>query len=96
MKGQSIITDNSPFFLQHLVKKMDSIFLSKTALQSRLLWYINSTQSNGSLLMTQTKSIQDLLAKTNILEAKPTAPPMISGCKLSKQGSDYCVIHLNR
>jgi len=43
--------------------------------------------------MSQTKYIQDLLAKTNILEAKPFSPPMILGCKLSKQGFGYYLIH---
>ncbi|MCH95277.1 retrovirus-related Pol polyprotein from transposon TNT 1-94, partial [Trifolium medium] len=43
--------------------------------------------SNGSLLLTQSKYIRDLLTRTNMLESAPVATPMQSTCKLSKTGS---------
>lgn len=45
--------------------------------------------SNGNILLTQSKYIRDLLTKTNMAEANAISSPMVSSCKLSKQGSDY-------
>jgi len=39
---------------------------------------------NGSLLLIQGKYLRDLLAKTNVQEAKSLPYHMITGCKLSK------------
>ena len=44
--------------------------------------------ADGSLTLTQSKYLRDLLAKTNIDEANPIAPPMVGGCKLSKSSSE--------
>jgi len=43
---------------------------------------------DDSILMTQTKYIRDLLHKINMAEAHPISSPMVSNCKLSKQGAD--------
>lgn len=45
-------------------------------------------QPDGSLFLTQSKYIRELLNKTNMLEAKSIASPMVTGLKLSKEGSD--------
>lgn len=44
---------------------------------------------NGSLLLTQSKYITDLLERAKMTEAKGISSPMIGGCKLSKEGADY-------
>ncbi|KAF7838902.1 Retrovirus-related Pol polyprotein from transposon TNT 1-94 [Senna tora] len=41
---------------------------------------------NGSLLLTQSKYIADLLIKANMSNCKPTNTPMVAGLKLSKSG----------
>lgn len=43
---------------------------------------------NGSLLLSQTKYIRDLLAKAKVLEAKAIGTPMVANLKLSKHGND--------
>ena len=45
-------------------------------------------QSNGSLLLTQSKYIRDLLTKTEMDEVNPISSPMLGGCKLSKAASE--------
>ena len=47
-----------------------------------------STQPNGSLILTQSKYIRDLLCKTNMEEANPISYPMVGGCKLTTTGSE--------
>nr|KYP41684.1 hypothetical protein KK1_036934 [Cajanus cajan] len=46
------------------------------------------TQSDGSLILTQSKYIRDLLKCTDMEGAKSISSPMVSGCKLSKIGSE--------
>lgn len=43
-----------------------------------------SHQHNGSLLLTQTKYIRDLLTQANMVNVKGVPTPMLSTCKLSK------------
>ena len=43
---------------------------------------------DGSVTLTQSKYLRDLLAKTRMDEANPIASPMVAGCKLSKSGSE--------
>ena len=45
-------------------------------------------QSDGSIALTQSKYIKDLLARTSMSETKPISSPMVTGCKLTKSGSD--------
>lgn len=45
-------------------------------------------QENGSIVLTQTKYVKDLLAKINKVEAKGVNTPMFSSCKLSKHRDD--------
>lgn len=44
---------------------------------------------NGSLFLTQSKYIRDLLERAKMTEAKAISSPMVGGCKLSKEGADY-------
>ena len=41
-------------------------------------------QNDGSLILTQSKYIRDLLAKTKMDESNPISSPMVGGCKLTK------------
>lgn len=84
-----IITGNNLPFIQQLVPKLNSVFSLKEL--GKLDYFLGievKHQPSGSLILTQSKYIRDLLAKTNLLEAKPATSPMVSGCKLTKQGTD--------
>ncbi|GAU31266.1 hypothetical protein TSUD_153410 [Trifolium subterraneum] len=84
-----IIIGSSPTLVQHLVDKLDAVFSLK---QLGDLDYFLGIEvkhlKDGSLLLTQTKYIKDLLVKTNMFDCNPIATPMMSSCKLSKVGSD--------
>lgn len=43
----------------------------------------------GGRFLSQTKYIRDLLAKTNMSEAKSLLTPMVPNLKLTRQGSNY-------
>jgi histone deacetylase 1/2 len=84
-----IITGSSTKLVQSLVDKLDSVFSLK---QLGDLDYFLGIEvkhlPDNSLLLSQGKYIRDLLTKTNMLECKPIATPMMSSSKLSKTGSD--------
>ncbi|CAL0322952.1 unnamed protein product [Lupinus luteus] len=44
---------------------------------------------NGSLLLTQSKYIKDLLEKFHMDNMKSLPTPMVGGCKLTKHGSNF-------
>lgn len=48
-----------------------------------------SHYSNESLFLSETKYIRDILANTNMGEAKSLHTLMVSNPKLTKVGSDY-------
>jgi histone deacetylase 1/2 len=84
-----IITGSSTTLVQTLVQKLDSAFSLKQL--GELDYFLGievKNLSDGSLLLTQSKYLKDLLIKTNMLDCKPIATPMMSSCKLSKTGSD--------
>ncbi|PNY08092.1 histone deacetylase [Trifolium pratense] len=84
-----IITGSSITLVQTLVEKLDSVFSLKQLGNLDYFLGIEVQQlSDNSLLLTQSKYIKDLLVKTNMLECKPIATPMMSSCKLSKVGSN--------
>jgi len=49
--------------------------------------------SDGGILLSQSKYIRDLLHKTNLLDSKSQPTPMVSGLKLTIDGS-FSVQHL--
>jgi len=55
-----------------------------------ILLVLKYANSLVPLVLMHTKYTKDLLAKTNMLEARPVSSPMFSGSKLSKQGSNFC------
>ncbi|CAJ2668712.1 uncharacterized mitochondrial protein AtMg00810-like [Trifolium pratense] len=87
-----IITGSSTSLVQHLANQLNSIFSLK---QLGDLDYFLGIEvkhlADGSLLLTQSKYINDLLTKTNMSDYNPITTPMMSSCKLSKVGSDNVV-----
>lgn len=86
--GDMIVTGNNTPLLQQLVSHLNSAFSLKDL--GALKYFLGievKPQSNGSLLITQSKYVRDLLAKTDMQEAKSLPSPMISDLKLSKDGS---------
>jgi histone deacetylase 1/2 len=84
-----IITGSSSSLVQNLVDKLNSAFSLKQLgdLEYFLGIEVHHLQ-DGSLLLTQSKYIRDLLSKTNMVDCNPINTPMMSSCKLSKVGSD--------
>lgn len=86
--GDMIVTGNNTPLLQQLVSHLNSAFsLKDLGALDYFLGIEVKPQSNGSLLITQSKYVRDLLAKTDMQEAKSLPSPMISDLKLSKDGS---------
>lgn len=83
-----IITDNSASFIDSLIKHLNAKFSLKQLGKLDYFLGIKVTHlPNGSLLLSQTKYLTDLLAKVNTLKANGMPTPMISSSKLSKVGS---------
>jgi len=84
-----IITGSSSSLVSALVTRLDSVFsLKQLGLLEYFLGIEGKHLPNNSLLLTQSKYIQDLLAKTHMLECNSINTHMVSSCKLSKIGSD--------
>jgi len=85
-----IITGSSKPLLQQLVQKLNSEFSLKDLGQLDYFLGIEVHHSDtGSLLLSQTKYIRDLLVKANMSTANGIASPMASSTKLSKYGSNH-------
>jgi histone deacetylase 1/2 len=85
-----IITGSSQTLIQQLIHKLDQEFSLKDLgkLDYFLGIEVHHTKS-GSLLLSQTKYIRDLLTKANMATANCMASPMASSTKLSKYGSNH-------
>lgn len=84
-----IITGDSLDLIQNLTTKLNDEFALKQLGNLEYFLGIEVQKLNdGSLLLSQTKYIRDLLAKANMQEAKGIKTPMISSLKLSKHGVD--------
>jgi len=71
-----------------LVSKLNSVFsLKDLADLDYFLGIEVQRQNDGSLILTQSKYIRDLLAKTKMDESNPISSPMIGGYKLTMFGS---------
>ncbi|XP_020204384.1 uncharacterized protein LOC109789763 [Cajanus cajan] len=84
-----IITGNNTAFLRNIVSQLNSAFSLKDL--GRLDYFLGievKSNSDGSLTLTQSKYILDLLNRTNMENSNSITSPMVSGCKLSKSGSD--------
>jgi histone deacetylase 1/2 len=85
-----IITGSSQTLIHQLIHKLDQEFSLKDLgkLDYFLGIEVHHTKS-GSLLLSQTKNIRDLLTKANMATANRMASPMASSTKLSKYGSNH-------
>jgi histone deacetylase 1/2 len=84
-----IITGNCATFITSLIKKLNVAFSLKQYGKLDYFLGIEVTHlPNGSLLLSQTKYVSDLLAKVNMSNANGMPTPMVSSSKLSKVGSD--------
>jgi len=85
-----IITGSSKSFIHQLVQHLNLEFHLKDLGKLDYFLGIEVLHSDtGSLLLTQTKYIKDLLLKANMAGANSMASPMASNTKLSKYGSNY-------
>ncbi|MCH80671.1 retrovirus-related Pol polyprotein from transposon TNT 1-94, partial [Trifolium medium] len=83
-----IITGASSALIKSIIAKLNNAFSLKHL--GDLDYFLGievSRQSNGSLILNQTKYIRDLLIKTKMQDSIPVATPMQSSCKLTKVGS---------
>lgn len=71
-----------------IIKLHDMLSLKKSSIPQYFLGIEVHYKENGTLILTQTKYIWDLLAKINMNEAKGKTTPMIGAYKLSKHGDD--------
>lgn len=84
-----IITGNDSKLIQTLVSRLNSEFSLKDLGDfDYFLGLEVSHRTDGSLTLTQSKYLRNLLAKTTMDEVNPIASPMVGGCKLSKSGSE--------
>jgi histone deacetylase 1/2 len=84
-----IITGSSINLIQQLIQNLNSEFSLKDLGKLDYFLGIEVHHSNsGSLLLSQTKYIRDLLTKANMADAKGMASTMASSTKLSKFGSN--------
>ena len=84
-----IITGRSNYLIQSLVHHLNSNFSLKQLGQLDYFLGIEVHHTpTGSVLLTQSKYICDLLHKTDMAEAKPISSPMVTNLKLSKNGDD--------
>jgi hypothetical protein len=86
-----IITGNNLSLTQQIVSSLNSTFSLKDLGPLTIFWALKSKLriTCWRSLLSQGKYIRDLLAKNNMLEAKPFPSPMVAGYfKLSKEGSE--------
>ena len=84
-----IITGNSKTYIQQLVHQLNLEFSLKDL--GKLDYFLGIEvhhSSSGSLLLSQSKYIKDLLQRANMINANSMASPMASSTKLSKFGSN--------
>jgi len=85
-----IITGSCVSLVQHFISQLHSNFSRKQL--GKLDYFLGievKSLLDGSLVLTQSKYIRDLLQKTKMVEAQPVSSPMTVHCKLSKHGTDY-------
>ena len=84
-----IIIGNNNKFIHSLVSPMNFVVsLNDLGELDYFLGIEVQRQQDGSLILTQSKYIRDLLTKTNMDESNPISSPMVGGCKLTKFGSE--------
>jgi len=80
-----LITGSSPTLVQQIISNLNGHFSLKQLGELDYFLGIETKRlPDGSLLLTQTKYIRDLLAKTKMTDCKPISSPMVAELKLSK------------
>jgi len=83
-----IITGNNSTLLHQLINQLNAAFSLKELGDLEYFLGIKvKLQTTGSLILTQSKDLRDLLTRTNMHGAKPLPSPMVAGIKLSKESS---------
>ncbi|PNX66393.1 chromodomain-helicase-DNA-binding protein 1-like, partial [Trifolium pratense] len=83
-----ILTGSSRDLILHIISQLNHRFSLKHL--GDLYYFLGievKKLSTGSLVLSQSKYIRDLLTKTKMLDAAPVNTPMQSSCKLTKVGS---------
>lgn len=83
-----IITGSRPSLSKDIIAKLNSSFSLKHL--GDLVYFLGievKVAAHGSLTLTQSKYLRDLLHKTHMSESSPVHSPMQSTCKLTKTGS---------
>ncbi|KAL5824955.1 hypothetical protein ACOSQ3_021018 [Xanthoceras sorbifolium] len=78
-----LITGNDPSLIHTTVNFLNSKFALKTLGQVHYFLGFETFRNSDGIYLTQTKYVHDLLAKTNVLNAKPCSTPICSSVKLS-------------
>lgn len=85
-----ILTGSSSSLLQSIISKLSSIFALKNLGQLEYFLGIDVKRlPHGSLFLSQTKYIRDLLNRVGMSDAKGISTPLPGGLKLSRLGSEY-------
>ena len=85
-----IITGSSSAKIKQLISDLSKAFALKELGDLNYFLGIEvHTLPDGSLHMSQSKYVRDLLVKANMWDAKSLPTPMVSNLKLSKHGSSY-------
>lgn len=83
-----IITSNNTTLLTSIINKLNSDFSLKHL--GNLDYFLGievKPSAQGSMFLTQTKYVRDLLQRTNMAGSSSVTTPMQSSCKLTKLGS---------
>lgn len=85
-----IVIDNSPKHINLLIRKLNALFALKQL--GKLEYFLGievEHLQDGSLFLSQTKYIKDLLDKAKMVEDKGVPTPMISSLKFSIHGTYF-------
>ncbi|KAL5755730.1 hypothetical protein ACOSQ2_020476 [Xanthoceras sorbifolium] len=78
-----LISGNDPSLNHTTINFLNSKFALKTLGQVHYFLGFKAFRNSDGIYLTQTKYVHDLLAKTNMLNAKPCSTPICSSVKLS-------------
>ncbi|XP_019420714.1 PREDICTED: uncharacterized protein LOC109330901 [Lupinus angustifolius] len=85
-----IVTRSSTHHVQQVINDLSSTFAFKQL--GPLDYFLGievKHRKDGSLFLSQSKYIRDLLDRANLSSTKAINTPMASNCKLTKHGTDY-------
>ncbi|XP_019414576.1 PREDICTED: uncharacterized protein LOC109326340 [Lupinus angustifolius] len=85
-----IVTGSSPFHVKQVISDLsNTVSLKQLGPLDYFLGIEVKHKSKGSLFLSQTKYIRDLLDRAKLSSAKLNITPMASNCKLTKHGTDF-------